>query len=114
MPFGHQPPNPERIRLKRAEAEKRLRQARSTFGRIVLRCQPYIKLKPRATDAFQCLVGEALMISVDEAIDVWDLLADTVRFWRAWRPNRRRTDAGQASARRALEIWERCSEDLKP
>ena len=101
---------PAKLRARRIEAEKRLRGARAKYGKLMLRCQPYIKVD----GTFKCLVGEALYVTVDEAVDVWGLLADTMRFWRAWRPARRRTEGSLASARQAWTLWERSSTDLKP
>ena len=101
---------PAKLRARRIEAEKRLRGARAKYGKLTIRCQPYIKVD----GTFKCLVGEALYVTVDEAVDVWELLADTVRFWRCWRSQRRRTPQGLESVKRAWELLERAQDDLRP
>ncbi len=108
---GWAPWSPEKIRATRVEAEIRLRRARKAFDRIDLRMQPYVRAGQNNRGLFACLVGEALIISVDEAIDVWELLRDTRRFWQSWRPLRRRSSGSQAATAKAWEAWERAAAD---
>lgn len=91
----------------RAEAESRLRQARNVTRQIRLRLQPYVALG-KGTQ-WSCLVGEAVYATVAEAVDVWELIADTKRFWRAWRAMRLRPQGAQQLARQALADWDRAA-----
>lgn len=104
--------SPQRREARRIEFARRLRLAKADKGILKLSVRAFVQYGPRFSEWY--LPGTELRINLDEAVDVLDLLRDTVRFWRAWRPGRRRTDQSVESARRAFEIWERSSTDLKP
>lgn len=97
----------------RAEADKRLRAVRIDRGSVTLRLQPYVRTPRRHVTPYTCLVGQAVTVTVDEPVDVWELWAETARFWRTWRPARRRTDASAAAAAQAWSLLERAATDLK-
>lgn len=106
--------SPERKAARRLEADRRLREYRNRAGSLRVRLQPYVWTGHQLGDTYKCLPGTGIIIDVDEAIDVHDLMADTIRFWKAWRPARRRTDTGQESVRRFWDLVERAANDLKP
>jgi hypothetical protein len=95
------------------ENARRLRTARAEFGWVEVRLFPFVHLN-RKVSGYQCLLGQSWKIRLAEVVDVWDLLADTRRFWASWRPMRRRTDTSKASVRAAWEGWERSAGDLLP
>ena len=96
------------------EVDRRLRAGRSLFGCLYLRLFPQIRsIKTSRGASYQALPGRALLLLLDEAIDVEDLLRDTARFWQLWRAGRRRTESSKANVLKAWELLERASRDLK-
>lgn len=108
---------PARRAARSQEADRRLRLVRNIVGSISLRLQPYVftgKEKVSKTAPYVCLPGTAIKVTVAEAVDVHDLMRDTLRLWRCWRPNRRRTARSIEQAEAAWLMLERSAEDLKP
>jgi hypothetical protein len=105
---------PAKRMARQATNDRRLRAARNYFSAVPLRLVPQVRMCPEQPHQYGALQGRAIMITVDEAIDVWELLSDTLRFWRSWRPMRRRTDMSKTSVQAAWDRWERSALDLKP
>jgi hypothetical protein len=106
----HTPAN----RMKRhAENRRRLLFARNYFGKVQLRVVPQVRLAPDRPDQYGSLLGEALMLTFDEPVDVMDCWQDLKRFLRCWRPLRRRTDAARQAVDRLWEMWERLAKEVR-
>jgi len=91
----------------------RLRAARNHFGAVLLRVVPQVRLAPDRPDQYGALLGEAVTVRFDEAIDVMDFWRDVLRFMRAWRPMRRRTMAAQQAVARVLDTWDRLAAEVR-
>src|SRR5438046_563632 len=83
--------HPRRVQERLEIAERYLREAKKNFGAIGLRFQPLIRVYANNRQAWRVFRGEAIILTIDEPVDVWDLWLDLKRFLRAWRPMRRRT-----------------------
>lgn len=105
--------SPARTEARRQETDRRLREARNRMGQIRVRLQPYVWTGEPNTNTYRCLPGQAVSVIVDEAVDLWDLMAATRRLWASWRPERRRTAASREAVRRAWELIERAAQDLQ-
>src|SRR5690242_19211822 len=103
QPGQHRRPQ-DRSGARRIAAE-RLRHAKITMGAIRMRLQPMIHAGAGQGGEWAWLTGVRAFVTVDEAIDVEDLWAETLRFWQHWRPARRRTATSEATVRQAWECF---------
>jgi hypothetical protein len=68
---------------------------------------------PDKPHQYGALLGHALTVRLDEAIDVFDLWRDLKRFIRGWRPMRRRPEGAKQAPARCLDDWERLGDAIR-
>lgn len=99
--------NPEYIRESFRLNEERLRLGRRAWGHVKVRLHPQIRI-PVEGDTSPLWVGyrgHAILVNVDEPVDLEDLMLDLRKFLTAWRPMRRRADGAREAAEASLKRW---------
>lgn len=96
-----------------AENHRRLIDTRRSWGHVTLRWMAQVRMAQGHPWPYGSLRGQAIRVTVDEVVDAYDLLRDLMRFIRAWRPMRQRTEAAKGQAAQNQEQWDRLAGDVQ-